>query len=67
LSLVPNSATYTHQQGPTNICSHIITELITNGCILIYCFNNCNFSKHELCAPWWWCDCTETCRSCFNL
>jgi hypothetical protein len=30
--------------------------------------NNCNFSKHEQCAPWWWwCDCTETCRICFNV
>jgi hypothetical protein len=18
-------------------------------------------------APWWWCDCTETCQSCFNV
>jgi len=18
-------------------------------------------------VPWWWCDCMETCRSCFNL
>jgi hypothetical protein len=30
-------------------------------------FNNCSFSKHEQCAPWLWCDCTETCRSCFNV
>ena len=30
-------------------------------------FNNCNFSKHQQCAPWWRCDCTETCRSCFNV
>jgi len=33
-SLLPNSATYTHQQGPTNICSHITTELTTHRCIL---------------------------------
>jgi len=27
LSLLPNSATYTHQQGPTtNTCSHITTD-----------------------------------------
>jgi len=43
LSLLPNSVTYTHQQGHINICSHIITH----RCILIGYFNNCNFSKHE--------------------
>jgi hypothetical protein len=52
-----------HQQGPTDICSHITTH----RCILIGYFNNCNLSKHEWCAPWWWCDYTETCRSCFNV
>jgi len=31
------------------------------------CFNNCNFSKHKLCAPWWWRDYTKTCRSCSNV
>ena len=41
-SLPPSSATYTHQQGPTNICSHIKTH----RCNLINYFNNCNFSKH---------------------
>jgi len=30
-------------------------------------FNNCYFIKHELIAPWWWYNCTETCRSCFNV
>jgi hypothetical protein len=40
-SLLPNSAMYTHQQGPTNICSHITTH----RCILIGYFNNYNFSK----------------------
>jgi hypothetical protein len=20
-----------------------------------------------ICAPWWWCDCTETCQSCFKI
>ena len=29
---LPNSATYIHQQGPTNICSHITTDLITHRC-----------------------------------
>jgi hypothetical protein len=29
-SLLPNSATYRHQQGPTYIYSHITTELITH-------------------------------------
>ena len=29
--LLPNSATYTHQQGPTNICS----QITTHRCILI--------------------------------
>ena len=38
---------HTHQQGPTNICSHI-TELITHWCTIIDYFNKCNFSKHEL-------------------
>ena len=40
---LPNSVTYTHQQEPTNICSHITTSRY----ILIGYFNNCNFSKHE--------------------
>ena len=46
-SLLPNSATYTHQQGPTNICSHVTTELITHLYIIIGYFNKCNFSKNE--------------------
>jgi len=57
-----NSATYTHQV-PTNICSHINTQRR----ILIGYFNNCNFRKREWCAPCWWCECTETCRSWFNV
>ena len=52
-----------HHQGAQYSCSHITT----NRCILIGYFNNCNFSKHQYCAPWWWCDCTETCRSSFNV
>ena len=47
-SLLPNSTTYRHQQGPTNICSHTTTVLTTHRCILMDCFNNCNFSKHKL-------------------
>jgi hypothetical protein len=39
--LLPNSTTYTHQQGPTNIYSHITTRRF----ILIGYFNNNNFSK----------------------
>jgi hypothetical protein len=42
LRLLPNIATYTHQQGPTNICSHITTVLTTHQYILIDYFNNCN-------------------------
>jgi len=42
-----DSATYTHQQGPTNICSHITTKLITHQYTTIDYFNKCNFSKHE--------------------
>jgi len=42
-SLLPKSARYTHQQGPTNICSHFTTQRF----ILIGYFNNCNFSKHQ--------------------
>jgi hypothetical protein len=38
---------YTHQQGSTNICSHITTELITHQCTIIVYFNKCNFSKHK--------------------
>jgi len=54
---------YVDLQGPTNICSHITTHpFISFGY-----FNNCNFSKHEYCASWLWCDCTETCWSCFNV
>jgi len=33
-SLQPNGATYTHQQGPTNVCSHTTTILPTHRCIL---------------------------------
>jgi len=32
ITVLLNSATYTHQQGPTNICSHITNELITHRC-----------------------------------
>ena len=39
--------TNTHQQGPTNICSHITTH----QCILIGYFNNCNFSKQSNALP----------------
>jgi len=46
-TFVPNSATYTHQQGPTSICSHITTNLITHRCTIIDHFNKCNFSKHR--------------------
>jgi len=45
--LLSNSAKYTHQQGPTNICSHITTELITHWCNIIGYFNKSNFSKHK--------------------
>jgi len=41
--LLPNSATCTHQQGPTNIRNHVTTH----RCILIGYFNNGNFSKHK--------------------
>jgi hypothetical protein len=34
-SLLPNSATHIHQQGPTNICSHTTTLLTTQRCILM--------------------------------
>jgi len=47
VDLLLNSATYTHQQGPTNICSHITTELIAHQCTIIGYFNKGNFSKHE--------------------
>jgi len=47
MSLLLNSATYTHQQAPTNICSHITTHLITHRCTIIDYFNKCNFSKLE--------------------
>jgi len=38
---------HTHQQGSTNICSHITTELLAHCCTIIVYFNKCNFSKHE--------------------
>jgi thiamine phosphate synthase YjbQ (UPF0047 family) len=47
IRLLPKSATYTHQQGPTNIYSHITTELTTHRCTIIGYFNKCNFNKHE--------------------
>jgi hypothetical protein len=59
------AATYTHTHTNKDTSPH--TELTTHWCILIDYFKKCNFSKHEYCAPWWWCDCTETCRSCFNV
>jgi hypothetical protein len=37
-SLLPNSATYTHNKGTTNICSHT-TDLIIHRCTIIDCFN----------------------------
>jgi len=46
--LIANSAPYIHQQGPTNKCSHTSTVLITQRCILMDYFNNCNFSEHKL-------------------
>ena len=61
--LLPNSATYTHKQGPTNTCSHITTH----WCILIGYFNNCNFRSTSNVLPDDWCDCTGTCWSCFNV
>jgi len=36
---LPNSATYACQPGPTNIRSHITTELITHRCTIINYFN----------------------------
>jgi hypothetical protein len=45
IKTTPNIATYTYQQGPINICSHVTTELTTQRCILIGCFNICEFSK----------------------
>jgi len=45
-SLLPNSATE-HTKGPTNICSHITTELNTHRCTIIGYFNKRNFSKYE--------------------
>jgi len=62
--LLPNSATYTHQQRPTTYTSSRIT---THKCKLIGYFNNCNLIKHEQCALWWWCGSAETCRICFNV
>jgi hypothetical protein len=32
---------------PTNICSHVTTELITHQCTIIVYFNDCNFSNNE--------------------
>jgi len=56
------------QQEGLNICSHTTTVLTTHQCILMDCFNNCNFNKHELMRPLMMCNCnTETCRSCFNV
>ena len=52
---------------PTNICSHIISKLITHRCTIIGYFNKCNFSKHEWWANWRWCDCAESCQNCFNV
>ena len=55
---------HTHnKKDTTNICSHITTDLIIHRCTL----TKCNFSKHGCWAPWRWCDCTETCRSYFNV
>jgi hypothetical protein len=51
----------------TNICSHITTDSITHRYTIIDFFNKvCNFSNHGW-APRRWCDCTETCRSYFDV
>ena len=54
--LLPNIAIYTHQQGPTNICCQITTQLITHRCTVIYYFNkvynNLNWGPVPHFAPW---------------
>ena len=47
VALFGNRQCNIHQQGPTNICSHIYTKLITHQCTIIDYFNKSNFSKHE--------------------
>ena len=42
-------------------------NITIHRCTIIGYFNNCNFSKHQQCAPWRRCDCTEICRSCSNV
>ena len=39
VALFGSTAIHTHQKGPTNICSHITTDLITDRCIIIDYFN----------------------------
>jgi hypothetical protein len=66
LDLLPNRATHIHQQGP-NIRRHTTTVLTTQRYILMDYFNNRSFSKHELMRSLMIRNCTEICRSCFNV
>jgi hypothetical protein len=50
-SLLPNSVTYTHQQGPTNICSHITTELTTHQCILVAILTTVTLTRTNNAVP----------------
>jgi hypothetical protein len=47
LKLLPNSATYTHQQGPTIICTHVTTH----RWILIGYFNSCTSASTSNALP----------------
>jgi hypothetical protein len=67
IRLLPNSAAYTPQQGPTNICSHIITELITQRCILIAVLTTVTSESTNNAIPDDGVTAPETCQSRFNV
>jgi len=51
VTLFGSSATYTHQQGPTNICSHIPTELTTHRYILIVYLTTVTLARRNNALP----------------
>jgi hypothetical protein len=60
-----NTTECLHMPTYINVVNSVVW-LQPHQCILIDYFNNCNFSKLEYALPDDG-DCTETCRSCFNV
>jgi len=41
-------------------------KLVILQVVLPQCLMECNQMNTQF-MDWWWCNCTETCRSCFNV